>query len=235
MTDEQLEPLAADLGVPVASLPRIRPRYNIAPTDEHPIARMEFEDPEVILAKWGLINHWIKDPKKATQVASRQINARAESLFERAAYREAIERRRCIVPADGFFEWSGPKTDRRPYWYHRPDGGLIYFAGLYDFWKPGQVPGTENAVDEAHWQPTFTIVTTTPNALIEPIHDRMPVIIPGGAIDAWLDVRNVPASDASKLLVPAPDDLLVARTVSNRVNSVKNDTPDLLIEERALL
>ena len=231
MTDEQLEPLAADLGVPVSSLPHTRPRYNIAPTDEHLIARMEFEEPEVVLAKWGLINHWMKDPKKAAQVASRQINARAETLLERPAYREAIERRRCIVPADGFFEWGGPKTDRHPYWYHRPDGGLIYFAGLYDFWKPEAVGGA----GENPWQLTFTIVTTTPNALIEPIHDRMPAVIPPEAIDAWLDVRNVSAEDAARLLTPAPDDLLVARAVSPRVNSVKNDSPDLLQEQPALL
>ena len=83
-------------------------------------------------------------------MASRQINARAETLLERPAYREAIERRRCIVPADGFFEWGGPKTDRHPYWYHRPDGGLIYFAGLYDFWKPEAVGGAARIPGSSH-------------------------------------------------------------------------------------
>lgn len=231
MTDEQLEPLAADLGVPVSSLPRIRPRYNIAPTDEHPIARMEFETAEVILANWGLINHWVKDPRRAAQTGSRQINARASTLFERPAYREAIDRRRCIVPADGFFEWSGPKTSRHPLWYHRPGGGFIYFAGLYDYWKPAPAHGASDAAAQmVHWRATFTIITTDPNAFIRPVHDRMPAIIPAGSLDTWLDVRNVSGEEAAKLLMPAPDGLLAARPVSSLVNSVKNDMPELLNE-----
>jgi len=234
MTDDQLEPLATDPGVPVSALPRTRPRYNIAPTDEHPIARMEFEEPEVLLAHWGLINHWLRDPRKAAQVASRQINARAETLLARPAYREALQLRRCLVPADGFYEWSGPRTDRRPSWFHRADGGLFYFAGLYEFWRPDSIPAGEGGA-ERPWQPTFTIITTTANALVAPIHDRMPVIIPREAVDTWLDVRNVPAEEAARLLVSAPDNLFVARAVSKSVNNVRNDAPELIVASPELL
>lgn len=213
MTHEQLELLADDLGVKVDSLPNIRPRYNIAPTDEHFIVRMKHEDREVLPAKWGLLNIWSKDAKRAAM----QINAKAETLEQRPAFREAFEKRRCIVPADGFFEWTGPKDNRQPIWFHRADGGLIYMAGLYDSWQPK--PG--------EWQRTFTIVTTGANAVLEPVHDRMPVILAKDAIDDWIG-PGVPLGRVRELMVPAPASLLLPRAVSQKVNSVKNDTPDIL-------
>jgi putative SOS response-associated peptidase YedK len=220
MTHEQLELLAEDLGVPVESLPNIRPRYNIAPTDEHFIVRMEHEDREAVPAKWGLLNWWSKDAKRAAL----QINARAETLEQKTPFKEAFLKHRCIVPADGFFEWTGPKEDRRPIWFHSPDGSLLYFAGLYDYWRPNP--------DE--WQRTFTIVTTTANDLIAPVHDRMPVILSRDDIDDWIS-PGVDLNRARSLLVPAPVGVLSARRVSQKVNSVKNDTPDILTEQPGLL
>ena len=223
MTHEQLELLAEDLGVAVDTLPNIRPRYNIAPTDEHFIVRMKGEDRQVLPAKWGLVNSWAKDGKRAAM----QINAKGETLEERPPFREAFEKRRCIVPADGFYEWTGPKEKRQPLWFHSPDGGLVFFAGLYESWQPK--PG--------EWQRTFTIVTTRANGLVEPVHGRMPVLIARDEIDDWIG-PGVPLDRVRKLLAPPPDDALVVRAVSPLVNSVKNDTPDVLepaAEQPALL
>ena len=208
--------LARELGVPLGQLPddSYRPRYNIAPTDRHWIMRMKYEDRELLSARWGLINYWAKDSKSGY----RQINARAETLEKRPAFRDAFKVRRCAVPADGFFEWVGSKTARQPIWFHRPNGGLLLFAGLYESWQ--REPG--------EWEPTFTIVTTEANATLEPIHNRMPVILPDDVVDQWLYSRRDDHSALKSLLVPASDDLLVGTPVSPRVNSVKNDDPACL-------
>jgi putative SOS response-associated peptidase YedK len=175
---------------------------------------MEREDRQLLRARWGLINRWAKDPK----AGYRQINARAETLDQRPAFRDAFRKRRCIVPADGFYEWVGPKGARQPFWFHRENGELILFAGLYESWQaePGQ------------WQPTFTIITTVANATLAPVHDRMPVILPEEMVDEWLYPRPADAPDLSALLAPARDDLLSAVKVSPRVNSVLNDDPECL-------
>ena len=205
--------LALELGVLADALKDYRPRYNIAPADPHWIVRMKYEDREVLPARWGLVNSWARDNKRAAQ----QINARAETLESRAAFKGAFRERRCVIPADGFFEWVGPKNARQPIWFHRPDRGLLLFAGLYEYWSgsPGQ------------WERTFTIVTTDANKVVEPVHDRMPVILTDDAIDGWMLPRQNSA-DLKQLLVPAPDALLAATPVSLRANSVKNDDPDVL-------
>jgi putative SOS response-associated peptidase YedK len=212
------EQVAHELGISIAELEGYRPRYNIAPTDPHWILRVKYEDREFLPAKWGLVNSWAKDSKRAAQ----QINARAETLERRSAFKEALLKRRCVVPADGFFEWTGPKTARQPLWFHRPDDRLILFAGLYEYWQPAP----------KQWQRTFTIVTTEANDLMRPVHDRMPVILSEDAVDAWLFPKQEP--DALRpLLVPAPEDLLIATPVSPRANSVKNDDPGVLEEVAA--
>jgi putative SOS response-associated peptidase YedK len=175
---------------------------------------MEYEDRELLRARWGLINHWAKDAK----IGYRQINARSETLEKRPAFRDAFKKRRCAVPADGFFEWTGPKEQRQPIWFHRPDGGLLLFAGLYESWQP--------APDE--WEPTFTIITTDANATLVPVHNRMPVILPDEVVDDWLHPRQDDLAALSGLLVPARDGVLVGTPVSLRVNSVKNDDPACL-------
>ena len=123
---------------------------------------MEYADRQALRASWGLINHWAKDRK----TGFKQINARAETVHERPAFRDAFKKRRCVVPAVGFYEWQGQKEKRTPLWFHRPDGGLLLFAGLYESWQPE--PDT--------WEPTYTIITTEANGLISRVHDRMPVI-----------------------------------------------------------
>jgi putative SOS response-associated peptidase YedK len=211
LTYKEKQRLAEELGVNVEEIndADYRPRYNIAPTDPHWIVRMRYEEREILPAKWGLVNSWAKDAKRA----AKQINARAETIASNAAFREAFTKRRCVVPADGFYEWIGAGSARQPIWFHRPDGTLILFAGLYESW-----PATPD-----NWQRTFTIITTTPNDMVAPIHDRMPVVLTGGAVDYWLDPREEDTESLRKLLAPAPEDLLTKQPVSQRVNSVKND------------
>jgi putative SOS response-associated peptidase YedK len=170
---------------------------------------MRLEEREVLPAKWGLVNSWAKDAKRAAA----QINARAETLATSGSFRDAFTKRRCLVPADGFFEWVGAGNDRRPIWFHRPDGRLFLFAGLYESWK----------ATPDDWQRTFTIITTTPNQLVAPVHNRMPVILEDDAVDRWLDPREEDHEVLKAMLKPPPDELLVATAVSQRVNSVKND------------
>lgn len=216
LTDDNRERVAAMLGVPPEQLIEedYRPRWNIAPTDSHWIVRMRREDREALPAKWGLIQYGAKDAKRAAS----QINARAETVETRPAFRNAWrQRRRCLIPADGFFEWVGPKEARQPIWFHRPDNGIFFFAGLYESWQPN--PEVR--------QRTFTILTTSPNDLLTPIHDRMPVIVHSADAEDWLFEGNDEAA-VRPLLKPAPSDYLVATAVSPRVNSVRNDDPGCL-------
>lgn len=217
LTYPDIETLAADLGVPVESLALYKARYNIAPTQEHFVVHMPHEDREVIPATWGLVNSWAKDASRA----GRQINARTETVESSPAYRAAFRHRRCVVPADGFYEWTGPKDARQPFWIHRPDGGLTLFAGIYESWQPS--PG--------QWQTTFSIITTSANETVAAIHDRMPVVIPEESVDEWLFAGQQDFALLRGMLAPAPDDLLVATPASPRVNSVKNDDPGLLRPE----
>ena len=215
LTTPDATQLALDLGIEPDSalLERYRPRYNIAPTDQHWIVRARREERQIWAADWGLRNSWQRDPKRPPQ-----INARAETLTERPAFRDAFRQRRCVVPADGFFEWTGPKQARRPLWFHQPEGGLIYFAGLYESWRP-------TTADE--WQRSFTIVTTEANALMAPVHDRMPVLLTPDRIDDWL-YADAEEPLLRSLLVPPPEGALIATTVSTRVNAVRNDDPACL-------
>ena len=135
-----------------------------------------------------------------------------------ARIRDAFQKRRCVVPADGFFEWTGPKTARQPTWFHREDSHLLLFAGLYEAWQK----------EQGVWETTFTILTTAANAVLESYHDRMPVILADRDADDWMDPRAPSPRALKRLLVPAPDDLLIATPVSPEVNNVDNDSPDLL-------
>jgi putative SOS response-associated peptidase YedK len=223
LTRKSMEELATALDVEArpGDAALYRPRYNIAPTDQHWILRTMQERRELLPAAWGLVNSWQGDAKSAFK----QINARSETAPARPAFRDAYERRRCVVPADGFFEWTGTKQARRPIWFHPPDGGLILFAGLQESWR--------NPATDA-WQRTFTILTTSANELVAPVHDRMPVILPPERIDEWL---HIPATEADRkryaeslgpLLAPADERALVATEVSPRVNAVANDDPACL-------
>jgi len=206
--------LAAELGVSPDSFVDYRPRYNVAPTQPHFLVRIKYENREVIPATWGLIKSGSKD----ASMAAKTINARSETVETRGAFRDAFQKRRCVVPADGFFEWTGPKTARQPTWFHREDSGLILFAGLYEAWQKGQ----------GVWETTFTILTTSANAVLESYHNRMPVVLADRDADDWMDPRAPDPHSLKRLLVPAPPDLLIATPVSPDVNNVDNDSPDLL-------
>ena len=210
------ERLSEELGVPTEQIPaEYQTRYNIAPTDLHYIVRLRNEERQLLPAKWGLVNTWAKDAKRAAA----QINARDVTVARLPAFREAFERRRCVIPADGFFEWTGTKETRLPHWYHRSDGRLLLFAGLHESWQPSP----------DKWERTFTIITTAANAVGSPVHDRMPAILEDEAVEEWLYAGSERESPLG-LLRPAPDDLLLDTAVSQRVNSVKNDDPDCLAE-----
>jgi putative SOS response-associated peptidase YedK len=191
-----------------------RPCFNIAPTDQHFIITSEFERRKAQRARWGLVNRWARDNSRASQC----INARAETLEDRPTFREAFKQRRCVVPGDGFYEWSGPKGKRQPLWIHPRAGGLLLFAGLYESWYP----------EKDRPELTFTIVTCAANALIVPIHDRMPVVLDERATEDWMNPRERDPVSLKRLLVPAPQDVLVMRPASPLVNSVKNEGPALL-------
>ncbi|MFN0145829.1 MAG: SOS response-associated peptidase [Dehalococcoidia bacterium] len=205
--------LAEELGVPVESLASYRPRFNIAPTDEHFILRIKTEAPELLPARWGLVNTWAKDRKDA----AKRINARSETVATTPAFRDAFEKRRCVVPSDGFYEWRREGKERLPFRFHRADGRLLLMAGLYESWQPR--PG--------EWERTFTILTTAANDVVGQLHDRMPVILDHAAAARWM-FRTTPAEELAPLLVPAPPGALVMTAVSQRVNSVANDDPSVL-------
>jgi len=214
MTRRDRAEVAAMLGVPESELGDYTPRFNIAPTQPYFVLAPRYENRKLIPATWGLVNSWAKDASRASMC----INAKAETIDKLPSFREAFEKRRCIVPADGFYEWRGLKSKREPLWIHPADEGLILFAGLYEAWQ--RAPG--------EWQTTFTIITTAANRLLEPIHNRMPVILDEASADDWMNPREPDPLTLKRLLVSAADDLLVMRPASPLVNNVKNDGPELL-------
>jgi putative SOS response-associated peptidase YedK len=221
LTKKDFQELALLLGVeaPAKYEELYRPRYNIAPTDQHWIVRSRYEQHELLPARWGLVNSWSRDGKSSF----RQINCRAESALKSRAFRDAAVRRRCVVPADGFFEWTGTKDARRPTWFHSPHGDLLLLAGLYESWTDAE---------SAERTRTFTILTTGANALVARVHDRMPVILPRDRVDEWMHVPAQAAESAAERLIaslgPADEGALAATEVSRRVNSVANDDPSCL-------
>jgi putative SOS response-associated peptidase YedK len=162
------------------------------------------------------VNRGANDNSRAAQC----INAMSETVEVKPAFRDAFRQRRCLIPADGFYEWKGPKQARTPVWFHARDQGLLFFAGLYEEWRPHDGPS----------ETTFTILTCHPNAVTRTIHNRMPVILPDAKTqEDWINPREPNPLSLKRLLVPAPDDLLLARPASSLVNSVKNDGPELLV------
>jgi putative SOS response-associated peptidase YedK len=194
--------------------PNFPPRYNVAPTQPVPIVRVVEGVREFALVRWGLIPPWVKDPRQFTLL----INARGESVNEKPAFRNAMRRRRCLFPADGFYEWKNDGGRRSPYFVRPKDGGPIAYAGLWESWMGPNGEETETAA----------IVTTTASRDIVHLHDRMPVIVPPDAFDFWLDCRNVDALTAAALFVPTPAGQLEAYQVSPAVNRADNDGPELI-------
>ena len=192
--------------------PNFPARYNVAPTQPIPVVRLVDGRRSFALLRWGLIPSWVKDPRGFSLL----INARAESVLEKPAFRNAMRRRRCLIPADGFYEWKRDGERKRPH-VARPKG-LVAFAGL---WEPWMGPNGEEL-------DTACIVTTAANRTLRPLHDRMPAVIPPEAFDLWLDCANVEAETAAALLMPAPDDLFEAYEISTAVNRAANDSPELI-------
>ena len=194
--------------------PNVAPRYNIAPTQEVPIIRAAEAGAEMVIARFGLVPSWSKE------IGGKPlINARSESVDERPAFRDAFRERRCLVPADGFFEWqvaeSGPKI---PYRICRKNRGLFAMAGIWEAWT-----------DPASGQRliSFAILTTDANNLLRPIHDRMPVILDDADRARWIAPTSTP-EEAKTLLKAPPDDALIAYVISTRVNKVANDDAAIL-------
>jgi putative SOS response-associated peptidase YedK len=152
--------LAGLLGVDENALRDYQPHYNIAPLQDHFVIRSKYERRNLLSARWGLVPSWSTNSSSAASC----INAKAETIDTRPSFKDAFVKRRCVVPADGFYEWQGRKDHREPLWIHPANGGLLWLAGLYESWQP----------EPGHWQRTFTIITTRANRLIEPFHDRMP-------------------------------------------------------------
>lgn len=194
--------------------PNFPPRYNVAPTQPIPIVRLAEARREFALVRWGLIPAWVKDPKGFSLL----INARAESVLDKPAFRNAMRRRRCLIPADGFYEWREAGGRKQVFFVRRRDGTPFAFAGLCETWAG---PNGEEL-------DTAAIVTTNANRTLSAIHDRMPVILPDQAFDLWLDCAKADAETAAALLVPARDETLEAYEVSPAVNRVANDTAALI-------
>ena len=190
-------------------------RFNVAPTDEAAVVVQRDERRAIKAYRWGLIPHWADSAK----IGNRMFNARAETLTTSPAFRDAFRRRRCLVPVDSFFEWRREGTVRQPFRIMRSDARPLALAGLWSGWRD---PETDEV------RRTFTIVTTTPNDLMRPIHDRMPVVLAEEAWDRWLDPALPDPGELQGLLVPAPDEDLEAYPVSRAVNNVRNDGPGLI-------
>jgi putative SOS response-associated peptidase YedK len=187
------------------------PRYNIAPTQPIPVIRQNPKEParELSLMKWGLIPSWSKD----SSGAARMINARSETASTKPAFRDALKSRRCLIPADGFYEWRRNGKTKQPYCFEVNDGELLAFAGLWDRWKD----------PNGNWMKTCSILTTMPNSMTSAVHDRMPVILAPDSYDLWLDPGMTDVHVASELLKPYDARLMRCYPTSTRINQVAND------------
>jgi len=181
--------------------------YNVAPTQMIPVIVEEPEGLEIRLMKWGLVPFWAKDAK----IGNSMINARAETIKEKPGFRDSFKNKRCIIPANGFFEWRKLITAKEPY-YFSPQEGLFSFAGLWSAWVSPESTEIE----------TFTIITTGANKVVKPIHDRMPVIMGHNSMGAWLS-QTTKVNELQELLIPCPDDQMQGYPVSKLINSPKNN------------
>lgn len=191
----------------------VLPRYNIAP--RQPIAVvMEKGQRKIVTMKWGLVPHWAKDEA----IANKLINAKSETVTEKPSFRDSFKKRRCLIIADGFYEWQGAGMTKKPFFICMKDEAPFGMAGLYDVWT--------NAAGEKI--STCTIITTEANEIIKPIHHRMPVILDAKNYDVWLDVEKAADSNLQKILRPCDSELLKAHEVSLSVNNPRNNTAECI-------
>jgi putative SOS response-associated peptidase YedK len=194
------------------------PRYNISPSQSVITIRQDATAPDRLLSKmrWGLVPFWAKD----VAIGYKMINARSETVMEKPAYRDSFKKRRCLIPAAGFYEWKKIGKEKQPYNFGMTDDSIFAFAGIWDTWKsPDGTP-----IDSC------SILTTTPNTLVQDVHDRMPVILATDDYDQWLDPGVKETSTLVELLKPFPAKQMRRFPVSQLVNSPKNDKPECLVE-----
>jgi putative SOS response-associated peptidase YedK len=233
-SSRQPEDLVEEFEIRTSELPRIEADYNVAPTKEvyavverPPSGTDEPPERQLRVLSWGLVPFWAKDPS----VGNRMINARAETVAEKPAFRRAFERRRAILPADGYFEWyatsqltKAGKPRKQPYFIRPKDGGVLAMAGLYEIWRdPAKA---DDAPDRFRW--TCTVLTTEAEDAVGHIHDRMPLMVERERWGAWLDPSASARDDLLSLLVPAAPGRLEAFPVSTDVNNVRNNGPSLV-------
>jgi putative SOS response-associated peptidase YedK len=237
---EEFEVEQVDVGQPLA------PDYNVAPTKDvyAVLTRRRRDLPEdappvrqLRVLRWGLVPSWSKDPK----IGARLINARMETVPDKPAFRRAFELRRCLLPADGYFEWyapSGPHTDaaagpttgrasrpaKQPFYIHRRDGRVLAMAGLYEFWRPKDA----DPEDSSSWLVTCAVLTTQAEDSLGRVHDRMPLLVEPERYAQWLDPSVDDPARLRSLLVPAAPGFLDAYPVSTLVNNVRNNGPELV-------
>ncbi len=196
--------------------PAVEPRYNIAPTQFIATVRHdEAATRRLAMLYWGLVPSWAKE----RSIGVRMINARAETVSEKPSFRSAFKRRRCLVLADGYYEWQAKPAGKQPYFIRMRSGRPFAMAGLWEAWHEGE--GNEPLESSA-------IITTDANASLAPVHNRMPVILEPAQYDFWLDRKNENTQSLSRLLVPCADDAMEAVAVSKRVNNARNDEPHLI-------
>jgi putative SOS response-associated peptidase YedK len=222
---EVKEPLAPDFNVaPTKQVYAVvqRPTGGGEPDDEHGPAERQLRT-----LKWGLVPFWAKDPG----IGNKMINARMETVHEKPAYRRPFAKRRCLLPADGYFEWypteqrtAKGKPVKQPFFIRPADGGVLAMAGLYEIWKDP----TRDEDDPQRFVWTCTVITTSAEDSVGHIHDRMPLMVPRERWSAWLDPAGGPVEDLKALLVPAAPGRLEAFPVSTQVNSVRNNGPELV-------
>lgn len=207
------ETLAQHFGL--ETVPDVTPRFNVAPTQAAPVVRLSMaaEAPVLDFLRWGLVPAWAKDASGA----GRLINARAETVADKPSFRSAFRHRRCLVPADGFYEWRTEGGVKQPYRITRPDGAPFAFAGLWECWGKGDEP-----------LETFTILTTAASAVLQPLHDRMPVILDPADYALWLDPAATDPAVLQPLLGAGADDGLTYYAVGRAVNRVGNDDASLV-------
>jgi putative SOS response-associated peptidase YedK len=197
-----------------ADQPNFPARYNVAPTQPVPVVMLENEGRRFRLMRWGLLPSWVKEPKKFALV----INARSETVIDKPAFRAAMKRRRCLIPADGYYEWQPAGARKRPFFIHRADGKPLGFAGLYETWVG---PNGEE-------MDTVAIVTTESAPDMAMLHHRVPVTIEPENFDRWLDVGKTDAAVAAELLVAPSQGTFAWHEVSMAVNRLANDAPELI-------
>jgi putative SOS response-associated peptidase YedK len=212
---EKPEFYAEHFGVEFVRTETLVQNYNVAPT-QSVYAVAEHDGARVLTSfRWGLVPFWAKD----LRIGAKSINARSESAASKPMFRDSFERRRCLIPADGFYEWERKAKGKLPHFIHSVDGTPLPLAGLWSSWRD---PGSDERVL------TCTILTGRPNALVEPLHDRMPVIVPRESWSAWLDPANRDVAGLQGMLSSYPADRMAEHPVSTLVNSVANNTPELV-------